>query len=114
MDTFIRNGTDKETIAKLIDSFFNEEGFAVEKLPDDDFKGLLYGLSRVFSARVMNCVDALGRYDREWSRLSCLLKEAFRKLGGIVEEDKIWNMIAEAIGKTLAAPIKNDNEREPI
>lgn len=114
MDTFTRNGTDKETITKLIDSFFNEEGFAVEKLPDDDFKGLLYGLSRVFSARVMNCADASGRYDREWRRLSCLLKEAFRKLGGIVEEDKIWNMIAEAIGKALAAPIKNDNEREPI
>ena len=94
-------GNGNEEIGKLIDRFFNEDGFSVERLPDDDFKSLLCGLSRVYSSRIMNCVDASGRYDREWGRISSLLKEACRRLGGEPKYDA-WDIIGNAIAKAFS------------
>ena len=95
------SASNKEAIKKLIDRFFNEDAFSVVSLSDDDFKSLLFGLSRVFSARIMNCVDATGRYDREWGRISSLLKEACRRLGGEAEDD-VWDIIGNAIAKAFS------------
>lgn len=95
------SASNKEAIKKLIDRFFDEEGLSVERLSDDDFKSLLFGLSRVYRSRIMNCVDATGRYDREWGRLSGLLKEASRRLGYAVGDD-LWDILGNAIAKAFS------------
>ena len=99
-DVFARNGTTRDAVQRLVDGFFSEGGLAVADLPDGDFRSLLYGLSRVFSSRIMNCVDASGRYDREWGRLSGLLKEACRRLGYAVEDD-LWDALSKSLAKAL-------------
>lgn len=99
------NGASNEAVEKLIDRFFDKDAFSVERLSDDDFKSLLCGLSRVYRSRIMNCVDATGRYDREWGRISSLLKEAYRRLGGEAEDD-VWDIIGNAIAKAFSQDAK--------
>lgn len=104
------SASNKEAIKKLIDRFFDEDGLSVERLSDDDFKSLLFGLSRVYSSRIMNCVDATGRYDREWGRISSLLKEACRRLGGEAEDD-VWDIIGNAIAKAFSSDLKKEHTK---
>lgn len=56
----------------------------VNGLTDGDFVGLLDALRRMFNARVWNCVDASGKWDREWLTLSDVL---YRVLNMLKVED---------------------------
>ena len=42
----------------------------IKALSENEFYGLLSGLTRMYFARVWNCCDASGRMDHEWSTLS--------------------------------------------
>lgn len=48
----------------------------VFQLTEDEFSSVLKVLVRVFFARVMNCVDATGRKDKEWLALSDIFQRA--------------------------------------
>ena len=52
---------------------FCDGKLVVNELTDGDFVGLLDALRRMFNARVWNCVDASGKWDREWLTLSAVL-----------------------------------------
>ena len=53
----------------LINKVLNLE-LSVHDLSDGQFITLLGGLSRVFNARIFNCVDATGKKDNEWNALA--------------------------------------------
>ena len=75
-----QNSQDLEKAEKLVDRFFDDEAFDVHALSYDDFKGLLSGLSRVFVARCMNCIDPSGKKDREWRHLSAIMSRTLKTL----------------------------------
>lgn len=50
----------------------------IDDLADDEFAAVLIGLSRVYFARVFNCVDARGKKDLEWLMLSDVFARANR------------------------------------
>jgi hypothetical protein len=43
---------------------------SVDDLSAEEFFGLMDGLSRMYNARIWNCVDATGKSDTEWRALS--------------------------------------------
>ena len=50
----------------------------VQRLDESRFLGLLGLLERMFVARVMNCVDASGKKDKEWLALSAVFGRLLR------------------------------------
>lgn len=74
------NNQDQKKAKKLVDRFFDDASFDVDALSYDDFKGLLSGLSRVFVARCMNCVDPSGKKDKEWRHLSAIMSRTLKTL----------------------------------
>jgi hypothetical protein len=60
--------TDPEKQA-MIDKMVAGE-LCIKALSENEFYGLLSGLTRMYFARVWNCCDASGRMDHEWSALS--------------------------------------------
>ena len=52
-----------EDLQKLIEGLF-AGSVKIDDLADDEFALVLMGLSRVYLARVLNCVDASGKKDR--------------------------------------------------
>lgn len=52
----------------------------VDNLPTSDLIELLDALSRMFNARVLNCVDASAKWDREWLTLSSVLRRVYGML----------------------------------
>ncbi len=56
-----------------------DKGLAVDELTEEQFDGFLDALARMFSARIMNCVDASGRKDREWGTLSGVFRRVIRE-----------------------------------
>lgn len=75
-----QNSQYHEKAGKLMDRFFDDEAFDVHALSYDDFKGLLSGLSRVFVARCMNCIDPSGKKDMEWRHLSAIMSRTLKTL----------------------------------
>ena len=65
---------------------FCDGKLVVNELTDGDFVGLLDALRRMFNARVWNCVDASGKWDREWLTLSDVFFRVLTML--TVEESK--------------------------
>lgn len=57
----------EETISKVLTGETD-----IAKMSRDDFVELLKCLGRMYFARVMNCVDGTGRYDKEWTALSSI------------------------------------------
>jgi len=53
---------------------FCEGKVNVFEMPDDKLRELADGLSRMYQARVFNCVDGTGKSDKEWLGLADLLK----------------------------------------
>ncbi len=70
--------TDEEK-QRLLGEFCDGK-LCVEGLTDGDFVGLLDALRRMFSARVWNCVDASGKWDREWLTLSAVFSRVLNML----------------------------------
>ena len=64
-----------EDLQKLIEGLF-AGSVKIDDLADDEFALVLMGLSRVYLARVLNCVDASGKKDREWLMLSDVFTRA--------------------------------------
>ncbi len=58
-----------------------DEGLCIRELTNEEFLALLNALERMFFARVMNCCDATGRKDHEWSTLSDVFGRALKELG---------------------------------
>ena len=46
----------------------------IKALSENEFYGLLSGLTRMYFARVWNCCDSSGRMDHEWSALSAIFQ----------------------------------------
>lgn len=65
---------DDEDLQKMIDELFAGTRKICD-LTDGEFVQVLDGLSRVFCARVLNCIDPHGKKDPEWRMLS----EAFSR-----------------------------------
>lgn len=63
-----------------------EKGLDVEELTAERFLGLLDALSRMYNARIWNCVDATMKYDREWGTLSKLFRRVIRELNAYRKE----------------------------
>jgi len=63
-----------------------EKGLDVEELTAEQFLGLLDALSRMYNARIWNCVDATMKYDREWGTLSKLFRRVIRELNAYRKE----------------------------
>ena len=59
---------DKEK-QELIDNVLSGK-IPVKELSENCFHELLDGLKRMYFARVMNCVDASAKWDKEWIVLS--------------------------------------------
>ena len=76
--------TDEEK-QRLLDLFCDGK-LVVNELTDGDFVGLIDALRRMFNARVWNCVDASGKWDREWLTLSGVFSRVLNMLK--VEESK--------------------------
>lgn len=70
---------------RLLDEFCDGRLY-VKGLTDGDFVGLLDALRRMFNARVWNCVDASGKWDKEWFALSAVFTRVLNMLK--VEEPK--------------------------
>lgn len=64
-----------EDLQKLIEGLF-AGSVKIDDLADDEFALVLMGLSRVYFARVLNCVDAHGKNDHEWLMLSDVFTRA--------------------------------------
>ena len=56
-------------------------GLYIKGLSDEDFYGLLEGLTRMYCARVWNCCDASGKMDHEWSALSDIFQRVCEERG---------------------------------
>ena len=52
----------------------------VNDLSADEFAGLMDGLSRMYNARIWNCVDATGKWDTEWRALSDVFARARKEI----------------------------------
>lgn len=63
-----------------------EKGLNVEELTAEQFLGLLDALSRMYNARIWNCVDASMKYDREWGTLSKIFRRVIRELNAEQKE----------------------------
>ena len=48
----------------------------VFQMSNGEFKDLLEGLSAMFFARIMNCIDPTGGKDREWGVLAAICRRA--------------------------------------
>lgn len=59
----------REDVEKLVSEVLKGE-IKVSQLSDMNFMRLLEGLGKMYMARVMNCVDGTGRYDKEWTALA--------------------------------------------
>ena len=70
--------TDEEK-QRLLEAFCDGK-LVVNELTDGDFVGLLDALRRMFNARVWNCVDASGKWDREWLTLSAVFSRVLNML----------------------------------
>ena len=53
----------------------------IKELSENEFYGLLSGLTRMYFARVWNCCDASGRMDHEWSTLSAIFQRVCEERG---------------------------------
>ena len=62
---------DDKALQELIDSVLDGRT-SVSGLSDGKFVSLMGGLKRMYAARVMNCVDASARWDKEWLALSSI------------------------------------------
>lgn len=56
-------------------------GLYIKGLSDEDFYGLLEGLTRMYFARVWNCCDASGKMDHEWRALSDIFQRVCEERG---------------------------------
>lgn len=56
----------------------------VSSLDEWEFRELMNGFSRMFGARIWNCVDATGKNDEEWGVLSSVFARVYEALGGKV------------------------------
>ncbi len=56
-----------------------EKGLDVDGLTEEQFDALLDALARMFDARIMNCVDATMKKDREWRTLSNVFLRVIRE-----------------------------------
>jgi len=63
-----------------------EKGLDVEELTAEQFLGLLDALSRMYNARIWNCVDATMKYDREWGTLAKVFRRVIRELNAYRKE----------------------------
>lgn len=70
--------TDQEKQAML--DKMCDTGLDADELTSEQFLGLLDALSRMYCARIWNCVDATMRYDREWGTLSSVFRRVIREL----------------------------------
>ena len=59
----------REDVEKLVSEVLKGE-IKVSQLSDMNFMRLLEGLGKMYMARVMNCVDGTGKYDKEWTALA--------------------------------------------
>ena len=66
---------DDKALQELIDGVLDGKT-SVSGLSDEEFMSLMGGLSRMYVARVMNCVDASARWDKEWFALSSIFNRA--------------------------------------
>ena len=62
---FVRDANSAQIFEALTHGDINLDDLAADK-----FDTLLRDLPRIYTARVMNCVDASGKNDREWNLLS--------------------------------------------
>lgn len=60
---------DDKTLQELINNVLGGQT-SVADLTDAQFACLMGGLKRMYVARVMNCVDASAKWDKEWMALS--------------------------------------------
>ena len=72
-------------------------GLYIKGLSDEDFYGLLEGLTRMYFARVWNCCDASGKMDHEWSALSDIFQR-------VCEERGAKRASRHVRGESIAAP----------
>ena len=75
----------EETISKVLSGETD-----VAKMSHDEFVELLKGLSGLYFARVMNCVDGTGNSDKEWTALSSI----FNRVAESVDEKPSGNSAA--------------------
>ena len=61
---------------------------SIDSLDRDTFKQLLQTLQQVFCARVLNCVDGTGRYDKEWLALSGIFARVLKQMAAEDKEGK--------------------------
>ena len=64
--------TDQEKQAMINKMVAGE--LCIKALSENEFYGLLSGLTRMYFARVWNCCDSSGRMDHEWSALSAIFQ----------------------------------------
>lgn len=76
-----------ETISKVLTGETD-----IAKMSHDDFVKMLKCLDRMYFSRVMNCVDGTGKFDKEWTALSCI----FRRVVEAVTEKPSGNSAATA------------------
>ena len=69
--------TDQEKQA-MIDKMVVGE-LCVKALSENEFYGLLSGLTRMYFARVLNCCDASGRMDTNGARCQTSFRECVKK-----------------------------------
>ena len=71
--------TDQEKQAMINKMVAGE--LCIKALSENEFYGLLSGLTRMYFARVWNCCDASGRMDYEWSSLSDIFQRVCEERG---------------------------------
>ena len=73
----------------------------IPALSENEFYGLLSGLTRMYSARVWNCCDASGQMDHEWGTLSAIFQRVCeeRERGVTVERPSRETVLEHTTGE---------------